>query len=184
VIKVAVLTLKYYNKNMRSMTAFRIRHCFFFIIVLLYVFSEGGEQKQRTFGFTELEPSGVDRYDAKVYSQILRWSIANLNVYSTLEFSDVTTGLAQQDLPNTCNTPRCAIIAGQILSVDVFGFGTIGKIGKTFTISMQLVDVHTGKTVVNISEFYKGRKKKFKSEIIPLFAHRICGIEPEKEKKK
>lgn len=169
---------------MKSTAAIRICLCFLYLLVLLYVFSEGGERKLRTFGFTELEPSGIDLSDAKEYNQILHRSIANLNVYSILEFTDVTSGLAQQDLPNTCNTPRCAIIAGQILGVDVFGFGTIGKIGKAFTISMQLIDVHTGKTVVTVSKFYKGRKKKFKSEIIPLFAYWICGIEPEKKKKK
>jgi len=152
------------------------------LITLLYGFTSGENRKQPTFAFTELEPSGIDQYDAKVYSQIIRYSIANLNIYSTLEFSDVSIRLAEQDMENSCKTTRCAIIAGQLLGVDFFGYGTIGKIGKTYTVSMQIVDVHTGKIVRNVSEFYKGKKKKFKREVLSLFAYQVCGIEPEKKK--
>lgn len=157
-------------------------HWYMLLTALLFGFVQGENLKQPTFAFTELEASGIDQYDAKVYSQIIRWLIVNLDVYSTLDFSDVSLRLAQQDMENSCKTTQCAIIAGQLLGVDLFGYGTVGKIGKTFTVSMQVVDVRTGKIVRNVSEFYKGKKKKFKSEVLSLFAHQVCGVEPANKK--
>ena len=146
------------------------------------LFAEG--KRQRTFGFTPLEASGIDTYDANVFSQQLRNEIDKAGVYATLEFSDVSIRLAEQNLPPICSDAHCSIVAGQILGVEFFGFGTIGKVGKVYTLSMQVVEVRTGRIVRDISEFFKGNKNAFKIKAIPEFAMKISGIEVEKKSKR
>ena len=173
---------------MRSVIIYRfISFCIIFVVLFFSISSAAASSavvsKVPIFGFTVLQAYGIDRYDAKVFSQILRTEINKLGVYQTLEFSEITIRLAEQNLPNSCGDPQCAIIVGQIMGADCFGFGTIGKIGKAYVISMQIVEVRTGKIIRDVSEFYKGKKKRFITKIIPHFAQQICGITPSKKRR-
>jgi hypothetical protein len=157
--------------------------CSIFVIFAFSRIVEAGSGVQ-TFGFTVLQANGMDESDANVYSQLLRKAIDDIGIYATLEFTDITLRLAEQNLPNSCVDPQCAIVAGQILGAHCFGFGTIGMVGKTFTISMQVVEVRTGKIIRDISEFYEGKRKGFINKIIPRFARRLSGIEKKGKRKK
>jgi hypothetical protein len=141
----------------------------------------GAPPAKPTFGFTILEANGIEQYDATVYSQILRNAIDNTGVYQCLEFSDMSMRLNEQGLPDRCTDAHCAIAAGQILGADFFGFGTIGSVGKAFIISMQIVEVRTGRIIRDISEFHKGKKAEFEQKVIPRFAWRLSGSEKVKK---
>lgn len=154
-----------------------------FIIFMVIAAASGvGERRSYTLAFTPLAASGIDEYDAKVFNEQLRDEIEKLGVYSTLEFSDVQVRLAEQNLPNSCSDLNCAVIAGQLLGVEYFGYGSIGKVGKAYTLGMQIVEVRTGRVVRDVSEFFKGRKSAFKIKIIPELAARVCGVEYIKRK--
>ncbi len=141
-----------------------------------------GERSSYTLAFTPLAASGIDEYDVKVFNEQLRDEIEMLGVYSTLEFSEVQTRLAEQNLPNACSDLNCAVIAGQLIGVEYFGYGSIGKVGKAYTLSMQIIEVRTGRVIRDVSEFFKGRKSVFKRKILPELAARACGVEYIKRK--
>lgn len=140
------------------------------------------EGKRLVLGFTLLESSGIDKYDAEVLSRQVRKEIEAAGVYRTIEFSEISLRLAEQNLPGRCADVQCAIVAGQLLGADFFAIGSIDKIGKTYAISMQLVEVRSGRIVRNVSEFYKGKLRKFEKNIIPLFARKISGLSVEEKK--
>jgi hypothetical protein len=157
--------------------------CISFLVLFLLTSTVPGAPKE-TLGFTALKPSGIDSYDATVFSQILRSAVHKAGVYSTLEFSDITMRLAEQNLPDKCHEAQCAIVSGQLLGTDFFGFGSVGKIGKAYTISMQIVDVRTGRITSDLTEFYRVKKSEFETKCIPIFAQKLCGIEIEDTKRK
>ena len=163
-----------------------VQYSFLKSIVLLFLICSSivsGQPKQ-TLGFTILKASGIDPYDAKVYSQFLRTAVNKVGVYSVLEFSDISMRLAEQGMPDMCHEAQCAVVLGQILGTEFFGYGSIGKIGKTFIISMQILEVRTGRIIRDITEFYKGNTSGFQKKSIPLFAQRLCGIEVIDKKRK
>ena len=151
------------------------------VVTFLVLSISAGDLQRESFGFTPLTASGIDEYDATVFNQQLRNEIEMIGLYSILEFSEIQTRLAEQNLPNSCSDLHCAVVAGQLLGVEYFGFGSIGKVGKTYTVSMQVVEVRTGRVVRDISEFFKGRRSAFREKVIPRFAHRICGLEYDKK---
>jgi hypothetical protein len=154
-------------------------------LLLAAVFSlNAGDTLPKSFGFTTLKPSGIDSYEATILSQLLRKEVEKTGIYSTLEFSDITIRLTEQNIPNTCFDVCCAVAAGQILGVDFFGFGTIGKVGKAYTLSMQVVEVRSGRIIQDSSEFFKGKKADFEQKVIPLFAKRISGIKVEEKSRR
>jgi len=130
-------------------------------------------------GFTELSASGIDKYDATIVSQQLRKLIDAAGVYKTLEFSDIEVRLTSQNIVPEVRDVNAAIIAGQILGTEFFAIGSIDKIGKAYSISMQIVEVRSGRSIRNTSEFYKGNFQNFQKLIVPLFAQKISGIEVE-----
>ena len=151
---------------------------FLYSVVFLTVISVNAEDSARkSFGFTQLAASGIDDASAGTFSQQLRGEIEKIGLYSILEFSEIETLLAQQNLPHSCSDLHCAVVTGQLLGVEYFGFGSIGKVGKTYTISMQLVDVRSGRIVRDVSEFFNGKGSVFTKKIIPRFAYKICGLE-------
>lgn len=147
-------------------------------VLLMTIFSAAtfSYGKKPVFGFTHLESSGFDKYDAAIIGQHLRNEINALGVYHVLEFSEISLRLAEQNLPLRCNDVQCVIMTGQILGADFFGIASIDKIGKTIAMSMQVVEVRSGRIILNYSEFYKGSKKKFESTVVPHFARKICGL--------
>ncbi|MBN1759548.1 MAG: hypothetical protein JW863_14570 [Chitinispirillaceae bacterium] len=153
-------------------------HCIVFLLVMSV---HADDMSRKSFGFTPLTASGIDDYEATVFNQQLRNEIEKIGLYSILEFSEIQTRLAEQGLPNSCSDLHCAVVAGQLLGVEYFGFGSIGKVGKTYIMSMQLVEVRTGRIIRDLSEFFKGKRSAFRQKIIPRFATRICGLEYEKK---
>ena len=150
-------------------------------IVFLMVMSVNADGIiRKSFGFTQLAASGIDADDAAMLSLELRNQIEKIGLYSILEFSEIQTLLADQDLPDICSDLHCAVVTGQLLGVEYFGFGSIGKVGKTYTISMQLVDVRSGRIIRDITEFFKGNQSAFRKKVIPRFAYKICGLEYKK----
>ncbi|MCX7726140.1 MAG: hypothetical protein N2053_04765 [Chitinispirillaceae bacterium] len=148
-------------------------------------FGYSAEVKRKPMlGFTILKANGIDATEAEFFSKILLEKIKETGVYTTIDFSELTLRLSEQGFADTCNDAQCAIIAGQVVGSDFFGFGSIGMIGKSYIISMQLVEVRTGKIVRDVSEFYKGKRKDFEEKIIPLFALKLCGIYIEEKGKK
>lgn len=138
--------------------------------------------KRPILGFTELSASGIDAYDATIVSQQLRKLIDSIGVYKTLEFSDIQLRLASQNIVAQVKDVNAAIIAGQILGTDFFGIGSIDQIGKkTYAISMQIIEVRSGRSIINTAEFYKGNFKNFQKIMVPLFAQKICGINIEEK---
>lgn len=177
--------LPFYRLNdiLASMNALRLDLLFrqYGIIIFSLCCAFGAPPVKPTFGFTVLKANGIDPYDATVYSQILRNTMDDAGVYQCLELSDISMRLTEQGLPDQCTDAHCAIAAGQILGVDFFGFGTIGIVGKAFLISMQIVEVRTGRIIRDLSEFHKGKKGEFMEKVIPRFAWRLSGIEKEKK---
>ncbi len=149
----------------------------FVFFVFYFFFVSNASAEKPILGFTVLQPNGVEYSEALYYSNMLREAIDNTGVYQCLQLSDVSMQLNEQGLPEICTDAHFAVSAGQIVGADFFGFGAVGSIGKTFIISMQIVEVRTGKIIRDISEFHKGKKSVFEQKIIPLFAMKLSGIE-------
>jgi hypothetical protein len=137
----------------------------------------GSGKPPATLGFTGLKAYGFEPGEAAAYGEMLRRGINSAGKYAALEFSEISVRLAEQGLPDTCFNAQCAIIAGQILGIDYFGFGSIGSVGKkSYQISMQIIEVRTGRIVSDVSRFYKGKLKDFTGIVLPQFALAISGI--------
>jgi hypothetical protein len=63
-----------------------------------------------------------------------------------------------------CTSQECAVEIGNLLSVAKIVLGTIGQLGKTYTITISMIDVASGKTEKRIVRDYRGEK----DELLPV----------------
>jgi hypothetical protein len=81
----------------------------------------------------------------------------------------------------TCDEASCAIEMGKILAVKYIVLGNIGKVGKTYTLSVRFVDVATGEILKDYTEYHKGATDGLLTRVVPLIAQKISGTEERKK---
>lgn len=87
-----------------------------------------------------------------------RASLAETKKFILLERSDMEAILKEQDfsLSDVCNTAECAVQVGQLLAAEKIIIGDLGKVGESYTVTVRLMEVSTGKVEQTASEEYRG----------------------------
>lgn len=124
----------------------------------------------------ELNHSGISRNEAIALSDALRTEIGKTDKYEVMERAQMESVLIEQGFQQSgaCDA-SCAIEIGQLLAVKYIVLGNIGKVGKTYTLNIRLVDVRTGKIIKDITENYKGSLDNLLTKTVPLAAKKLTG---------
>ncbi|MFA6471795.1 MAG: hypothetical protein WCU00_07125 [Candidatus Latescibacterota bacterium] len=128
-----------------------------------------GEKKVYTLAVLNLDAKGVSQVEAEVLSEKLRSHLMQLiespgysgkegrDQYIIVEQTQMDKILNQFNIQNTgCVSDSCAIEFGKMLQVDRILIGTVGMIGKTYSVSVRIVDVESAKTIKTADRQYKG----------------------------
>ena len=77
--------------------------------------------------------------------------------FSVIERAQMEEILREQGFQQTgCTDGDCAVEVGQLLGAEQMVAGSIGKVGKVYTITLRLLDVRTGRIIKNVSINIKG----------------------------
>ncbi len=107
----------------------------------------------------ELVSSGkLDKSEVVTLTKRFRDMLVQTDVFNVLERDKMDNILKEQDfiLSDNCNSAECAVQVGQLLGVESVITGDIGKIGNTWTVSLRLVDMTTGKIEKTETMDYQG----------------------------
>ncbi|MBN1130057.1 MAG: hypothetical protein JXA71_13785 [Chitinispirillaceae bacterium] len=130
--------------------------------------------QQKRMAFTRLRESGLSRDEAETFSMYLQIALADATQWEIMDFSVTKALIVERGGTENCTDLQCEIINGQLLSVDYMCFGSIETIGRTFSLNVQVADIGSGRTVANVSKFFKGKEKVFISKVIPLVARQVA----------
>jgi TolB-like protein len=121
--------------------------------------------------------SGMDKNEALALTNKFRASFANTKSYVVLERSDMDRILKEQDfkLSDACNSENCAVEVGQLLAAEKIVTGDIGKIGKTYSINIKLVDISKGTVDKTVNREYKGELDGL-LQVFDEMAQEIAGV--------
>ena len=116
-------------------------------ILLLSFFSFGEEQGMR-IAVSDLSPKGVDSSFAAIVTERIRSELVSTRLFRVMERTEMKSILDEQRFQRTdlCDQ-TCAIEMGQILGVGYIVAGSIGKIGKVFTITTRMINVNSGEII-------------------------------------
>ena len=151
----------------------------FFICILV------GQNKKPTVAILDFEGQGVDASEVQTLSERMRTEIGNTKAVRLIERKAVENIMQEQGLQQSgCTTDECAAKVGQLLGVQFMISGSIGKMGKIFTIDTKMFSVETGETVRSKSATHKGDVSGLLTEM-EILAWEIVGLNaPQKLKLK
>ena len=108
------------------------------------LFAQSGKP---TVAILDFDGQNVSAADVQTLTERMRTEIGNTNAVRLIERKAVekimqSRGFNRQDVL----ADECAAEVGQLLGVQFMVSGTIGKIGKTYTIDAKMFSVETGET--------------------------------------
>jgi TolB-like protein len=143
----------------------------FFISILI------GQNTKPTVAILDFEGQGVDASEVQTLSERMRTEIGNTNAVRLIERKAVEKIMMEQGLQQSgCTSDECAAEVGQLLGVQFMISGSIGKMGKSYTIDCKMFSVETGETVRSKNATHDGDISGLLTEM-EILAWEITGLD-------
>lgn len=168
------------------------KNSFFLGLIILFsniIHSEEAAKKKPvykpTLAVNELEGRGITRDEAATLTDILRNDLLNTGRFQVMERGKMEEILKEQAFQHsgTCNEEACLVEIGQLLGIEQLAAGSIGKVGKAYSINIRIISVQTGEIVKTTSHNYSGPIEDLLTHEMNVVAKKIAGIEPQVEEK-
>ncbi len=136
-----------------------------------------GQSVKPTVAILDFDGQGVDAGDVQTLTERMRTEIGNTNAIRLIERKAVEKIMAEQGFQQSgCTSDECAAEVGQLLGVQFMVSGTIGKMGKKYTIDCKMFSVETGETVRSKNATFEGDISGLLLEM-QIMAWEIAGLE-------
>lgn len=100
----------------------------------------------------DLDVEGADKSISRPLTDSIRRELFKSGKYELIDRGNMVKILGEQKFQDsTCISGECVVEAGQLLGVGKIITGSVSKMGRTYYLSLQLVNVGTGK-IENVSE--------------------------------
>lgn len=134
-------------------------------------------QEESTLAILEFDAYGIGQYEAQTLTDRLRNNIAEVGGYRLVDRGAMEEVLKEQGFQQTgCTSDECIVEVGKLLGVQYMLGGSIGKVGKTFTVSMRIIDVETSRITKTASYDMTGEVDELLTQGMREAAALILGI--------
>ena len=105
---------------------------------------------------SEFTGKNVSQADASIVSDFLRTELVNTGAFNVMDRNNMDTILAEQKFQASgCTEQECAVKIGKILNVREMIVGSLSKLLDTYYITVNVVDVETGKIITSMDSSAK-----------------------------
>ncbi|MFC2061225.1 CsgG/HfaB family protein [Elusimicrobiota bacterium] len=123
-------------------------------LILIFIFTLSASNifaaKKETIAVMDFEGQNVSAMDATVVTGFLRTALVNDKYFNVTERKSMEKVLAEQGFQQTgCTTQDCAVKIGNLLNVQKIIIGNLSKLGNTYYVTANIVDVETGEIVIS-----------------------------------
>ena len=147
------------------------------LLITILTASIMAQSGKPTVAILDFEGQDVSASEVQTLTERMRTEIGNTNAVRLIERKAVEKIMAEQGFQQTgCTSDECAAEVGQLLGVQFMVSGTIGKVGKTYTIDCKMFSVETGETIRAKNATFKGDISGLLTEM-QIMAWEITGLE-------
>ncbi len=129
-------------------------------VMLLLSSSAVGEESQKKplIALNSLLAQGITEHEAVTLTDVLRNELINTGKFQVMERGQMEEILKEQafQMSGTCDEAACLVEMGQLLGIEQLFAGTIGMVGKAYSINVRIISVQTGKILKSVSHSYSG----------------------------
>ena len=130
-----------------------------------------------TIAVFDLTSAGISGDEAIILTNRVRSQLINTGSYIVVDRANMEEILTEQGFQQTgCTSDECVVEVGNLLGVQNMMSGTVGKIGSTYSISLQIVNIETGQIIKSSSYDYKGEIEGLLTEGINSVLHKVLGV--------
>jgi len=132
-----------------------------FLFLTFFISITNAQERQKTVGILNLEPSGISAEEARTLTNRLHSELSKTRRYRVVEMSAVEDILREQGLQQSgaCTRDECVAEVGNLLNAEWMLAGGIGRIGGTFSVDLRMIEVKSRKIVITVSETYRGQQE-------------------------
>ncbi len=130
------------------------------ISIMIIVFFSGfclAQEKLRIAVMDFSTTGGLSKQETVTLGTRLSSMLVKTNAFIVLERGKMEEILQEQGFQQLgCTTTECAVEVGKMLNVQKMVSGSFGKVGRTYTIDLSVVDVQTAQIEKSFFQDYKG----------------------------
>lgn len=153
------------------------------------------ERNEYTIAVLDLNADGISESEARTLSANLRGQVIEIVSseafreatgvqYTVIERSQMDKIFEQFDIQNIgCTDLSCAVEFGKMLSTERIIIGSIGLVGKTYSIQARIVDVESSKIIAVSSYVFTGQRDNLLTTGIPTVANELMYGKKKKSRK-
>lgn len=132
-----------------------------------------------TIAVHTLEARGISEDEAATLSDVLRSKLMNTRKYVVMERGQMEAILEEQAFQQSgvCTDKECMVEMGQVLGIQQIIAGSIGKVGRAYSINIRVISVETGKITRSVTHNYTGPIENLLTTEMSVVAKRLSGVE-------
>jgi len=116
------------------------------LLITLLTATIMAQSEKPTVAILDFEAQDVSAAEVQTLTERMRTEIGNTNAVRLIERKAVEKIMQEQGFQQSgCTNDECAAEVGQLLGVQFMVSGTIGKVGKTYTIDCKMFSVEAGR---------------------------------------
>lgn len=139
--------------------------------------NEPAEQKIPTIAVNNLEAQGITENEAATLSDVLRNKLINTGKYQVMERGEMETILKEQAFQQSgaCSEAACIVEMGQVLGIEQVLAGSIGKVGRAYSISARVISVQSGEIIKSVSHHFTGPIEDLLTSEMDIVVQKMVG---------
>ncbi|MBN1999214.1 PEGA domain-containing protein [candidate division KSB1 bacterium] len=148
------------------------------LIITSSLYSQIGGRTQ--VAVMNLDASGIDQAAIIALSDRLRSELLNTGRFDVMERDRMDEILKEQGFQQTgaCTSTECVVEVGQMLGVERMIAGSVGKVGRIYTVSARMIDIETGRIMLSKTEDCECPIEKVLTTSIRNIALKLAGLAP------
>lgn len=134
------------------------------------------QQKPKlTVAVIDFEGRGVKPEEAVSLSDVFQGVLVESQQFTVVDRNRIKAILEEQGFQQSeaCSQVECIVQVGKILKVEKMFAGVIGKVGRRFTVNIQVIDVQTAQILSSKPRQHDGEIEELAGEIIPEIAQEM-----------
>jgi hypothetical protein len=148
-----------------------------YITILFFCALSAGADELLNIAVLDLEGRGISSDESLVLTDKLRAELFATGKYQVIERGAMEQILKEQGFQQSgCTSDECIVRMGQLIGVSDMVAGSIGKIEKTYFLSIRLIDVETGKIKNNVQYEITGTLTDVLKTGIRAVARKLAGM--------
>jgi len=114
------------------------------------------QKEKLTLAISDFENLGVASYEVSLLVDLYSYSLLSTGVFRVVERKELKKILAEQELQlSDLTEEEGAVQVGHLLNAEYLSTGSFGRIGEEYIISLKLIKVETGETVINAKKSFR-----------------------------